>query len=534
MSVLIELGRRFGGWLLLAVCASVVSGLSNASLLAVINHSLSIANSSELVQFAWKFVLLALLMLVTRVVAETTFMALGQGVKARLRQEIVQYTSETSWLGLEKLGMPKATAVLTQDLDTLVVFFVNLPNILIYGAIIVGCLIYLGLLSWPILLLALLALLLGILGYRLAHGRALTLLRQSRQREDVLIQHFKKLFDGGREYKLSPQRRRRFVNGPLADNIEQVRRERTRGYVLYGLATNWGSILFFAFIGCVLYLLRQYFDINNTVMTGYTMVFLYMIVPVEGLLSALPSIGSARIALQRIQQVRDALPKEHMLPQSQPPQLQSLALKAVSFDYQGEEGETFRLGPLDLHFSPGELVYLVGGNGSGKTTLAYLLIGLYPPQQGAIELNGQPISPEGWEVYRQYFAVVFNDFFLFDELDELNARTQEQAQHLLQLLKLDHKVTLRDGRFSTTALSQGQRKRLALLLAWLQDRPFYLFDEWAADQDPIFKAVFYQQLLPMLQAEGKTILVITHDDRYFHLADRIIKLESGQLVTGEA
>jgi putative ATP-binding cassette transporter len=101
---------------------------------------------------------------------------------------------------------------------------------------------------------------------------------------------------------------------------------------------------------------------------------------------------------------------------------------------------------------------------------------------------------------------------------------------LLKRLHLDHKVQVNDGAFSTRDLSQGQRKRLALVVAYLEDRPFYVFDEWAADQDPAFKDVFYQVLLPDLRARGKTVLAISHDDRYFHLADRRIKLEDGQIV----
>jgi ABC-type siderophore export system, fused ATPase and permease components len=111
-----------------------------------------------------------------------------------------------------------------------------------------------------------------------------------------------------------------------------------------------------------------------------------------------------------------------------------------------------------------------------------------------------------------------------------SARWNDDAQALLAALQLTQKVTLKEGKFSTLALSTGQRKRLALLVAWLEDRPFYLFDEWAADQDPAFREVFYHQLLPALTARGKAVVVITHDDRYFHLADRCLKLEWGQLV----
>lgn len=94
---------------------------------------------------------------------------------------------------------------------------------------------------------------------------------------------------------------------------------------------------------------------------------------------------------------------------------------------------------------------------------------------------------------------------------------------------MKHKVQIVDGVFSTTSLSQGQRKRLALLIAYLEDRPIYLFDEWASDQDPFFRDIFYNQLLPSLKQRGKTVLVISHDDRYFHLADRVIKLDYGKV-----
>ena len=104
-----------------------------------------------------------------------------------------------------------------------------------------------------------------------------------------------------------------------------------------------------------------------------------------------------------------------------------------------------------------------------------------------------------------------------------------QAQKYLKQLQLDHKVKIEQGKLSTTTLSQGQRKRLALLTAYLEDRPIYLFDEWAADQDPNFKEIFYTQFLCELKNRGKTVLIISHDDHYFHLADRIVKLNYGKV-----
>jgi putative ATP-binding cassette transporter len=212
--------------------------------------------------------------------------------------------------------------------------------------------------------------------------------------------------------------------------------------------------------------------------------------------------------------------------------MEGIELSGVVHSYQGARDNNFTLGPIDLSFSPGELVFLVGGNGSGKTTLAKLLTGLYAPEAGEIRLDGELVTDANRDLFRQNFAAVFSDFFLFDSLLGLHVpELDAQARNYLERLYLDHKVQIDNGRFSTLDLSQGQRKRLALLTAYLEDRNIYLFDEWAADQDPMFKEVFYYQLLPELKTKGKTVIVISHDDRYYNVADRVIKLENGKLVS---
>jgi len=179
-------------------------------------------------------------------------------------------------------------------------------------------------------------------------------------------------------------------------------------------------------------------------------------------------------------------------------------------------------------------VFLIGGNGSGKSTLAKVITGLYPPAGGEIRLNGRVIGDHNRDEYRQSFSTVFADFFLFDRIMGAAPGADDgRAREYLEKLHLNHKVSIENGVFSTTQLSQGQRKRLALLCAYLEDRPFYLFDEWASDQDPLFKDVFYTKLLPELRSRRKAVLVISHDDRYFPCADRLIKLDYGR-ITGES
>jgi putative ATP-binding cassette transporter len=208
-----------------------------------------------------------------------------------------------------------------------------------------------------------------------------------------------------------------------------------------------------------------------------------------------------------------------------------LELQEVTHKYYREkENGNFSLGPINLVFQRGELVFIVGGNGSGKTTLIKLLTGLYAPEEGTIHLDSHNITDETRESYRQYFSAVFADFYLFPELLGLSkANLDTRARAYIAQLELDGKVELLDHKLSTTELSFGQRKRLALLTAFLEDRYIYVFDEWSAGQDPYFKEVFYYHLVPELKARGKTVVVVSHDDRYYHVADSIIKLENGQV-----
>jgi putative ATP-binding cassette transporter len=171
--------------------------------------------------------------------------------------------------------------------------------------------------------------------------------------------------------------------------------------------------------------------------------------------------------------------------------------------------------------------FIVGGNGSGKTTLAKLIVGLYAPERGHVLIDDVPVS----ESRRNICSAVFSDFHLFDSLLEHNAEAalDEEGNRLLTRLHLQHKVQMCGGAFTTRALSQGQRKRLALVVAHLEDRPVLVFDEWAADQDPTFKEFFYHEVLSELRERRKLVIVITHDDRYFPVADQLIRMENGQI-----
>jgi putative ATP-binding cassette transporter len=304
------------------------------------------------------------------------------------------------------------------------------------------------------------------------------------------------------------------------------------------LAQNWNQLLFITLIGLMLFLLPTVQTVSAHALRGYVLVTLYLMGPLAGVLGTMAVFGRVNVALEKVENLGLSLaahPDEET-PPCRPvlaAGFERLELRRVTHSYhQEKEDRNFMIGPISLDFRCGELVFLVGGNGSGKSTLAKIITGLYPPEAGAIFLDGCPITHQNRDDYRQLFSAVFADFFLFEDLLGLEAGNLDaQARDYLAQLHLHHKVKIEKGVFSTTALSQGQRKRLALLTAYLEDRPFYLFDEWASDQDPLFKELFYTQLLSDLKSRGKTVLVITHDEKYFHLADRLIKLEEGKLLS---
>ena len=259
-----------------------------------------------------------------------------------------------------------------------------------------------------------------------------------------------------------------------------------------------------------------------------------MMSPLENVLGNLPLLGQAGVCLANIESLGLSLKADagdEAVNVAQAGSCRRIELRQVVHQYRGDGDEQgFSVGPIDLTLHGGESVFFIGGNGSGKTTLAKLVAGLYAPTAGELLLDGQPMREATQDQYRQHVSAVFTDCHLFEHL--IDAASEERmalAHHYMARFHLDHKVKIRAGKFSTLDLSQGQRKRLALLAAYMEDRPVYLFDEWAADQDPAFKEVFYTRLLPELRSRGKIVIVITHDEHYFHTADRIVKLDNGQI-----
>lgn len=517
-----------------AVLTGLISGACSAQLIALINSAVSSTTNNLL----WYFVGLGVVIFFTTIISQFFLIELAQSAVYSLRLRLSGAILSSPLRHLEELGANRLMATLTEDVQTLSGAVFIMPTIFIEISIILGCLVYLSWLSAVVFIVTIVFLVLAIASIQFLLNKARHSLSLARNEEDRLFKHFRTITDGIKELKLHSQRRQQFLSEELQVSAAVSRQHNITALRTFAIGDGWGQMLFFTIVCFLLLGLPRLVPVTPAVLSAYILTIAYLLTPLRNIILRLPQFFKASVSLQKIEKMRLTLASqtEETTFSSSSPIPSSvnstvLELNDVTHTYRGEHEESsFILGALNLTFHPGELVFIVGGNGSGKSTLAKLITGLYIPEAGEIRLDGKLITDANRDWYRQHFSVIFSDFYLFDRLLGIdNSNLDIQAQNYLQQLHLERKVKVENGILSTTALSQGQRKRLALLTAYLENRPIYLFDEWASDQDPFFRDIFYKQILVTLKQQGKIVLVISHDDRYFHLADRVIKLDYGKV-----
>lgn len=300
--------------------------------------------------------------------------------------------------------------------------------------------------------------------------------------------------------------------------------------------TLLSEISFTVAVGVTCLVFPMIFKFDKQLITTFVIGTLFLWGPFNNMLAGIPGLINAKIAWQRIKDFlkntdskdTDILVFENTnsLPVSS---VERLQVKDVCFNYKKTDSTdeiTYGIGPINFNVVQGDLVFIIGGNGSGKTTFLKILIGLYPPDSGQVLINDEKIDTK---LLGEYFSVIYSDFYLFKKIYGIKTERLKQVYEWLDMFGLSNKVTIEDGSYSTIDLSQGQRKRLAILKSYLEDRPIYFFDECAADLDPDFKDFFYNELLVKMRDEGKLLIVITHDDKYFDIANKVYKMEMGRI-----
>jgi putative pyoverdin transport system ATP-binding/permease protein len=520
----------------LAVGAGLLGGICSAGLIALINFAIAHPQSSTLTLLLG-FLGLCLLLLGTMTYSLVALGRLVHGVTFRLRIQLIQRILACPLRHLEELGAPKLLAALTDDVEAISMASFLIANLCVAIAMLMACLLYLSWLSWQLSSIILVYMLVAVWGYNSLLKRGRYFFRKARNAQDQLFGHFRTVIEGTKELKLHANRRVDFLSQDLVTTADFVQNYNVTATDIFAFTGSLGLVLMFLPIGIAVIVAPLWGNLPVSVLSGAALTLIFSLTPLRIILNSMPELVKASVALEKINSLGLSLSAQMTeteiasIPLSSKAEGLSFELIDVTHTYKHERDSSFfTLGPIDLAFNPGELVFIIGGNGSGKSTLVKLITGLYAPEDGSIRMNGTTITPDNRERYRQNFSAVFSDFYLFDRLLGLDQSDLDpQTQDYLVRLQLDHKVQVKDGVLSTTALSQGQRKRLALLTAYLEDRPIYVFDEWASDQDPVFKEIFYSQLLPELRNRGKTVLVISHDDHYFDCADRIVKLDYGKV-----
>ena len=514
-----------------ATLLGLLSGGLSARLIALVNQAVQRPNHAE---GAIQFFVLVCLTLAVSLASQFMLIGLSQDAIYQLRLGMSRNILRSPLHHLEHLGNHRLLASLTDDVRSLSHTVSLVPNLCVDLATIAGCLIYLAWLSSYLLVLLVLVTLVAIWGIQATMRKAHGLFAIARNEEDHLFHHFQAITAGTKELKLNRDRQTDFLTHQLAPSANTMRQKNKHAMKIFAVADGLGQFSLFAILGMVLFVAPRLVDVPMPLLATYALTVTYLTMPFQNLLHRLPDILRGKVALQKIDHMQLALAHDPESVTAYPDEMVQachVELRQVTYHYHPGGGEHgFTLGPISLSLAPGQITYLIGGNGSGKSTLAKLITGLYPPQSGQLVLSGVAITEQNQDWYRQHVSAVFSDFYLFDRCLGLQRPDVDQTvNYYLKQLQLDHKVRVHDGVLSTTRLSQGQRKRLALLTTYLEDRPIYLFDDWAADQEPAFRELFYTDILVRLKRQGKTVVVISHDDRYFYLADQLIKLDYGQL-----
>lgn len=524
----LRLLRPFWRLAAISTVSGVASGVATAWLLGTINRALRTdggATDALLLTFAG----LCAFTIVTALAATIGNASVSQDIIARIQLDLSARIVRAPIREIERVRAHRLMAALSRDVEAIGAFAFGLSGLTIALSVVVGSLVYLVVLSPLLFAVTLAALALGTWAHIAVRNRGIAGLRAVRESHERLMGQFHALCQGAKELRLNRRRRARVFGERTVPAIHAIRDAHLSAVRVFGGANAVGSLLFFIVLGVVLLLSAQA-GADRAVLGGFIVVLLYIRTPIEQLVTAIPMLGQAQVALGQLASLsaRFATAESHLPLEATAPQATTfdrIELKDACFAYGGDD---FTLGPINLTIRPGEILFITGENGSGKTTLINLILALYEPTGGDILLNGETLTAARRDDYRQLCSAIFFDFFLFDDLVHDGASLPAQAQTWLERLEIAHKVRIENGAFSTIDLSAGQRKRLALIQVYLENRPLIVFDEWAAEQDPTFRRVFYEEILPDLKRQGKALVVISHDDRYFGVADRRVQLKNGQ------
>ncbi len=529
MKVLKVLQSEAGYFLPVFIILGLVSGGLSAFTMPLIGEIIDDYTTSHAFQRESLFKFMGLIFggMIVRRYFSKFLINLTQRIVYKIRLDILEKVRQSNFRAFEGIGREKIYTAITRDASVVSGNAGQLVFLTTSLVTIVCVLAYIFYLSWIAFIATLFTMCVGVLIYTLRQRKIFNDLREARLLENTFFRYINQLLSGFKEVKMSQEKNEDIYKNYIEDVSHEARSLTTKSMVKYLDNTLMSNLSLWSLVTFVLFVLPHltgnYGDIFKYVVT-----VIYIIGPIGGVLTVIPSITQANISMQQIEELNEQATKIiEKKEEVEDQQFESLELENVTFEYESEHGDPFSIGPINLKVTKNDFIFIAGGNGSGKTTLFKILTGLYEPKTGVVKLNGKEITNHA--AYRSVFSPIYSDFHLFDRLYGIPNVDDEKVKEYIELMELSGKVTYEDGAFSKTSLSTGQRKRLALIASLIEDKPVLVLDEWAADQDPIFRKFFYEKMLTDLRKSGKTIIAITHDDNYFHVADELYKMEYGAL-----
>lgn len=516
---------------------AVVSGIANGCLIGIINQgSTAVSNKDASGTFLLLFgIAMAIFIIAKRwtLMHSTELIEnIVRGVRVRFSDKIRKSELQI----VENLGKGEVYTKVAQETSQISQSAILIANACQESIMLVFCLFYICYLDKPAFFITVVSIAIAVYIYSIHEKSIVAEMKNLAKKEGRLLDSLSHIIDGFKEIRMNTQKSNDLFND-FKEKAVDSEVSKTKISVKFATDIMFSHVFFYTLICIIIFILPQFIHNGEGKVIKLTAALLFIIGPLEMIVAAVPVFMRSNIALKNLQDLEDTLdlhlPEEEnfgTIDQNLFANFKAIQFKSYAFSYLAPNGApSFTVGPFDIDIKRGETIFFVGGNGSGKSTVMKLLTGLYPKSSGFLKLDQTEVTTANRNAFRNLFACVFTDFHLFDRFYGIENVNAEYANQLISDMDLKDKTRFENGRFTSINLSTGQKKRLALIIAIMEDKQIYVFDEWAADQDPHFRKHFYEVILKDLKAKGKTILAVTHDDKYFGHADRLIKLNYGEM-----
>ncbi|EKM1485759.1 multidrug ABC transporter permease/ATP-binding protein [Campylobacter coli] len=472
------------------------------------------------------FIALLIVFFLSSTIVELGLSVFGQNFIFKMQRRVVKQILDTPLLKVAKVGKARILASLGSDVRNISFGLLRLPDFLQSSILILCTSAYLCYLSPQIFTLCAIWIIVVFTINNFLMMKVYAYFRKARENDDALQNNYQNILDGHKELLINRYRAKLYYEDEFESNARSKKKNSTLGNLFNNLSSNFTNVALLALVGVEFYLALEFKWASVAEATTIALSILFLRTPLVSMIGSFPTLLLAKIALDKIAKLELDDHKEHFEKTNFIKDWRQISFKNTSFSYD----DNFHLNPVNLDLKKGELIFLIGKNGSGKSTFCMLLTGLFKPSEGEIFVDDMKIDDDNLDVYRSLVSAVFSDFHLFTKtLAKEKFADEEKIASWLEFLELKGKTRVEDHELVLTKLSTGQKKRLAMLIALLEERDILVLDEWAADQDPVFRRFFYKKLLPLLKEQGKTIFAITHDDAYFDSADRIFLAEGGNI-----